>query len=388
MPPHNLTVDVLMAWKAAMPRVTPFYAVKCYPDPGILKLLMALGTGFDCASLGEVDMMLKLGVHPSKIIFAHPCKRPADIRYAKEHGVQYTTFDTLSELHKIAAMNPDFKCVLRIRADDPDARVPLGLKYGADVSEGPKLLSTAKALGLQVVGVSFHVGSACKNLATFSGAIESARLIFDQAEALGYKMELLDIGGGFTGHFDAHGNVMFGEIANTINAAIAEHFPMETGVRIIAEPGRYFAETAASLMTPVYGQRERRQRDGSITQKDYWITDGLYGSFNCILYDGQNPGYQVVRSPMLPKVAEEQEATTYPSTLWGPTCDSADFVYKDHQLPHLRNGDWLMFPNAGAYTVAGACDFNGIEFTNPNKFYVFSDSAVDAAGEEADGAHA
>lgn len=56
-------------------------------------------------------------------------------------------------------------------------------------------------------------------------------------------------------------------------------------------------------------------------------------------------------------------------------------MYKDVPLPQLRNGDWLMFPNSGAYTVAGACDFNGIEFTTPNKFYVFSDSAVDADAE-------
>lgn len=158
-----------------MPRVVPFYAVKCNPDIGLLKLLVAMGTGFDCASAGEVDMMLKLGVHPSRIIFAHPTKRPCDIRYAREHGVQYTTFDTESELHKIAALNPEFKCVLRIRADDPDARVPLGLKYGANVEEGPRLLATAKELGLSVVGVSFHVGSACKNLTTFSTAIEKAR---------------------------------------------------------------------------------------------------------------------------------------------------------------------------------------------------------------------
>lgn len=133
-----------------MPRVVPFYAVKCHPEPGILKLLIAMGTGFDCASKGELDMMLKMGVHPSRIIFAHPCKRPCDIRYAQENGVQYTTFDTESELYKMAALNPGFKCVLRIRADDPDARVPLGLKYGADVEEGPRLLKTAKSLGLQV----------------------------------------------------------------------------------------------------------------------------------------------------------------------------------------------------------------------------------------------
>ena len=158
-----------------MPRVVPFYAVKCYPEPGLLRLLAALGTGFDCASKGEVETVLQLGVAPSRIIFAHPCKRPCDMRYAKEHHVQHTTFDTESELYKIAAHHPGFRCVLRIRADDPEARVPLGLKYGANPEEAAKLLATAAKLKLQVVGVSFHVGSACKNLATFTTAIEKAR---------------------------------------------------------------------------------------------------------------------------------------------------------------------------------------------------------------------
>ncbi len=337
----------LQAWRAAMPRVAPFYAVKCNPEPGMLRFLVAMGTGFDCASKGELEMMLQLGVPPSRIIFAHPCKRASDIRYAREHGVQYTTvgacgsaglrasygpahmqpgrlrtpcltltckywhvlanpcscqgpntallaclpragmfvlfvqFDTVSELRKIAQLNPEFKLVLRIRADDPDARVPLGLKYGAEVSEAPGLLRAAKELGLQVVGTSFHVGSAAKNLATFTNAVENCRKVFDEAEALGFNMELLDIGGGFTGHFDAFGNVEFGEIATTINAALAMYFPPDSGVRVIAEPGRYFAETSSTLLTPVYGQRNRIAKDGS-THKDYWLTDGLYGSFNCM----------------------------------------------------------------------------------------------------------
>ncbi|KIY94784.1 ornithine decarboxylase 1 [Monoraphidium neglectum] len=47
-------------------------------------------------------------------------------------------------------------------------------------------------------------------------------------------------------------------------------------------------------------------------------------------------------------------------------------------LPELRTGDWLLFPDSGAYTVAGACDFNGIAMTEPAKYYVFSECAVDA----------
>lgn len=96
---------------------------------------------------------------------------------------------------------------------------------------------------------------------------------------------------------------------------------------------------------------------------------------------------QVLRSPLLPPVAcddatgRSEGPVTFESTLWGPTCDSADYLYKNVQLPELRNGDWLMFVNAGAYTVAGACDFNGIAMTQPNKYYVFSMLAVDDVEE-------
>lgn len=96
---------------------------------------------------------------------------------------------------------------------------------------------------------------------------------------------------------------------------------------------------------------------------------------------------QVLRSPLLPPVAcddasgRSEGPVTFESTLWGPTCDSADYLYKNVQLPELRNGDWLMFFNAGAYTVAGACDFNGIAMTQPNKFYVWSCQAVDDVEE-------
>jgi hypothetical protein len=73
-------------WVAAMPRVAPFYAVKCNPEPGIVAMLDALGAGFDCASVQELERAAALGVPQSRVIFANPCKRPADFRYAAEKG--------------------------------------------------------------------------------------------------------------------------------------------------------------------------------------------------------------------------------------------------------------------------------------------------------------
>jgi diaminopimelate decarboxylase len=88
-----------------------------------------------------------------------------------------TTFDCVSELHKIAAGYPSFKCVLRIRCDDASAKINLGLKYGADMCDVPMLLGLARDLGLQVVGVSFHVGSGCQNVGVYADAIAAARQV-------------------------------------------------------------------------------------------------------------------------------------------------------------------------------------------------------------------
>jgi hypothetical protein len=33
--------------------------------------------------------------------------------------------------------------------------------------------------------------------------------------------------------------------------------------------------------------------------------------------------------------------------------------------------DWIEWKNMGAYTIAGACNFNGIALTQPKKLYVY-----------------
>lgn len=67
-------------WVATMPRVKPFYAVKCNPEPGLIAMLDALGAGFDCASVQELQKAAALNVPQDRVIFANPCKRPLDFR--------------------------------------------------------------------------------------------------------------------------------------------------------------------------------------------------------------------------------------------------------------------------------------------------------------------
>lgn len=109
-------------------------------------------SGFDVASKGEIEMLRRVGVPTSSLLFANPCKMPGHIKHAAETGVNLTTFDCEGELHKLKQLHPGTRVLLRIRADDPEAQCPLGVKYGAMVEDVPQLLRTAKALGIHVAG--------------------------------------------------------------------------------------------------------------------------------------------------------------------------------------------------------------------------------------------
>mmetsp|Transcript_45616 Transcript_45616/g.116704 ORF Transcript_45616/g.116704 Transcript_45616/m.116704 type:complete len:835 (-) Transcript_45616:303-2807(-) len=362
------------AWSAAMPRVHPHYAVKCNHNPGLLSALAACGAGFDCASRGEVDLVLGLGVVPDRIVFANCCKLPRDIRHAAARGVSVSVFDSASELIKTAEHSPDTRLLLRIRADDPEARCGLGNKYGVETMEdAAALLDQAASLGLSVVGVAFHVGSGSKNPASFAEAIERSRIVFDIAAARGFDMTILDIGGGMNAELRDDGTVDMLGVPDAVNAALDVHFPDGCGVSVIAEPGRFFAEHAALMATAVMGHRERAAPTDApgAPLRDYYVTDGLYGSFNCVLYDHAEPTCETLRSPLLPTPGPEDSALAR-GCVFGPTCDGLDAVLPDTELPRLRNGDWLLFPRMGAYTIAGATDFNGINVTHIPTYFVYS----------------
>jgi ornithine decarboxylase len=137
--------------------------VKCNSDPTLLRLLAEQGTGFDCASIGEMRSVLSLGVDPSRIIFANPCKSALSLVFAQMSGVNLATFDNLDELDSIKTYHPDCRLVLRIFACDDDALLNLSQKFGAPEGSLLRLLERARELDLNVTGVSFHVGMPRKN---------------------------------------------------------------------------------------------------------------------------------------------------------------------------------------------------------------------------------
>ncbi|KAM9320103.1 LOW QUALITY PROTEIN: antizyme inhibitor 2 [Gastrophryne carolinensis] len=368
----------------ALPRVKPFYAMKCNSSKGVVQILAELGAGFDCASKTEIELVQSIGVTNENIIYANPCKQISQIKYAAQHGVQMMTFDNEVELSKISRLHPNAKMVLRIATDDIKSTTRLSVKFGAPLKSCRRLLELAKNLNVDVIGVSFHVGSGCSNPIAHVQPISDARLVFEMATEFGYKFRLLDIGGGFPGTEDT--KVRFEEMAAVINPALDLYFPEGSGVEIIAEPGRYYAASAFSLAVNIIAKREvyldnsgSDDEDGSPEKNImYYVNDGVYGSFSCIFYDHAHPKPILLKKP-------SPDQSLYSSCIWGPTCDGLDIIAENVQLPELYLGDWLLFENMGAYSVAASSTFNGFQKTRIH--YAMPRAAWEAVQVLQKGAH-
>mmetsp|Transcript_19505 Transcript_19505/g.29344 ORF Transcript_19505/g.29344 Transcript_19505/m.29344 type:complete len:719 (-) Transcript_19505:122-2278(-) len=612
----GMVVSQLYQWKQYFPRVEPFYAVKCNPDKVILQTLAKLGCHFDCASRNEIRLVQELtagSARTPEIVYANPCKSRSHIIEAVCRGVTLMTFDNPAEVKKCASVSNKIRLLLRIITDDSGSQCRLSSKFGAPKSHWNACLKAAKHYGLQVVGVSFHVGSGCREASRYEWALNDAREVFDVASKnYGFDMNILDIGGGFPGETHSLWNpaevfgdvtgvdttteiqkrkysvdaeideestinekeginegsdddedekdvMYFDEIAEEIVPIMDRLFPAESGVRIIAEPGRFLVAACATLCTniiavrsnattkdpltkisdsaaayhvdqvtreeedvivedagnksdnpvmdaiveeiadysklfarlnftqqevdvyteeadfskdhvkpaaPLLAPPKERLLDGESapqhhtvegmqigivanclddglsvvsdteTQKtpleatiaalslaaageaavsgvvlqaiadsspcqddfSYYVNDGCYGAMNNLIYDhatvrprrlknalGKN--HKVVsteRNGFMTLEAQDDDGSgnhsndddddvddgLYPSTVFGPTCDSIDVIARNVLLPKLDIGSWLYFQNMGAYTSAAAGSFNG--FTPTETFYCCS----------------
>lgn len=340
-------------WNELLPDVTPYYAVKCNPNELILKILSSLGVNFDCASKNEIASVVGITEDPSRIIFANPCKMSNQIKYARANDVDLMTFDSDHELYKIKLYHPYSDLILRIRVDDSESVCKFGCKFGVDLKDTKRLLEIAKTLSLNVTGVSFHVGSGCKNPEQFRKAILESKQCFDIAEELGMKFNVVDIGGGFE-------NDTFQETARVVKEAIQEA-KFKDHVKFIAEPGRFFVATSHILVVNVIGKKDTVDSETGERSFVYYLNDGMYGSFNCVLFDHAKP----IICPF-----NERNGKLYKSKIFGPTCDSMDKIYDEILLPELAIGEWCYIENFGAYTCAAASTFNG--FTNTHMVNVMT----------------
>jgi ornithine decarboxylase len=314
------------------------YAVKANPDSRVVKVLADEGSGFEIASPAELDLLVSQGVAPSQVHYSNPVKARQNIEYAAAKGVEWFALDSIDELRKIHSIAPRAKLYLRIDTPNIGSDWPLSGKFGVPLREVDDILDAAAMLGAELCGVTFHVGSQCRNAQNWRVAIDRAKRIFRKMRLKGLTPNMLNIGGGFPIRLTKP-IPSVEVISDVVNDAIAD---LDENIRVMAEPGRYLVSDSAYFVCRVIGTTRRRD------QRWVYLDTGMFGG---LLESTQGLHYPL---------ESDRSGGLVPWHIAGPTCDSVDVLLQDHLLPaDLQDNDFIYIRNAGAYTTAYASEFNG-----------------------------
>ncbi|KAI1296684.1 Antizyme inhibitor 2 [Halotydeus destructor] len=357
----NRVVDQYNKFKAIAPNVEVHYAIKANSDPYLSYIMAQLGAGFDCASKYEIEGVIDgLGVDASRIIYSNTAKSPESIQYAVDKGVELTIFDDVSELDNLADSKGDFKLLIRLLAEVTKASIPFTDKFGAMMNEVPYLLRQAKARGLDVIGVHFHLGEGLSDTQPFDEYIRKAKWVFDIGESLGFKMAVLDLGGGFVDYRN-DSVVTVEETMGTVYRTMGQVFRGQR-VRLLAEPGRYFAAGPFDLYVKII--KRRLPHHTETAEMVYYVTEPATGQLNNISYlpfDRVEPYFARDSCDCLSSNERPEYGDTYESLIYGPSCEPTDNFQAMPSLPLLNMGDMIKFPDKGAYSISDSNLFNGFQ---------------------------
>jgi ornithine decarboxylase len=322
------------------------YAVKCNPEPAVLRALWDGGVRhFDVASLGEVRLVRQM-FPDAELHYMHPVKGRQAIRQAYEqYGVRDFVLDSMDELQKLMQETDDaadLGLVVRLALPKGNAVYDLSGKFGAQADDAVKLLRAVRAVAPKV-GVSFHVGSQMLDPSAYERAIERAGRVIAES---GVVIDVLDVGGGFPVSYPDVTPPPLDDFMAAISRGL-QALDLPAHCRVWCEPGRALVAAGVSLVVQVAKRRG----------EELFINDGVYGS----LSDAGVPGFRFPVRRIRPFEAES-EASPVPFAFYGPTCDSADRMNGPFLLPDdVREGDWIEIGQLGAYGACLRTAFNGFD---------------------------
>ncbi|MBM3546305.1 MAG: type III PLP-dependent enzyme [Alphaproteobacteria bacterium] len=337
-----------LSLRRALPLTKIYYAIKANPAPEVIQRLAPLGCYFDTASQGEIDLCLSLGVAPDRIGYGNTIKKRSEIAHAFAKGVRLFAFDSQAELEKLAELAPGSQVFCRVLVDCAGADWPLSKKFGCTPRLAIELLTRARDLGLDPVGISFHVGSQQTDPSRWEPAIATAAEMSKTLAERGIEVRLLNIGGGFPSRYrtevpalEAYGKA----IMASMNRHFAGRMP-----EIIVEPGRQVVGDAGVIQAEVVLVSEK-----DIGDEKRWVYLDI-GKFSGLAETIDEAIKYRIKTP-------HDGGPAGPVVLAGPSCDSVDTLYEktDLKLPlALTAGDKVLILSTGAYTSAySSVGFNG-----------------------------
>jgi len=319
------------------------YAVKTNPIEKIIKYIGESGIdSFDVASINEIKLIKKI-FPKARTYYMNTIKSREHISEAYfDYNVKDFALDTKDELLKIIEATNNAKDLIlyvRVSISNEHAEIDLSQKFGALPSEALGLLRLAKAHATKI-GLSFHVGSQCMHPISYAKGIRELGNIIKKTKII---PDIINVGGGFPSIYPDLTPQPLESYISEIKKAF-DDLKLDNKPELLCEPGRALvAESGSSIVKVILRKKQK-----------IYINDGTYGS----LFDAGVLNF-VLPTKMVPNGRmTSKKLTAY--SLYGPTCDSADFMKGPFILPNnLKEGDYIEVGQLGAYSLTFRTKFNG-----------------------------
>jgi diaminopimelate decarboxylase len=324
------------------------YAIKANFNIHLVKILSSLKAGIDAVSAGEVFRALKSDIDPKKIVFAGVGKTREEMEYALKNGVEEFSVESIAEmflLNEVAtSLKTKAKFSLRVnpnvdaKTHDKISTGRKGDKFGVDIKKAQEIYAQAAKLpGLEVYGISTHIGSQITNLEPFKLAFQKLRELCLTLKNQGHKISALDFGGGIGILYKNETTLLIHEYALLI-----KEMTKDLNVKITIAPGRAMVGTAGILATKVVFLKETDVKNFVIIDAamNDLMRPGLYGSYHEVLSVVKKNGVKAVYD------------------LAGPVCESTDILANARELVNPKSDDLFVFCSAGAYGSSMSNEYN------------------------------
>jgi len=319
------------------------YAVKTNPNEKVIRCIGENGISrFDVASLKEIQLIKKI-FPKSRAYYMNTVKNREHIKEAYfNYNIRDFALDTKEELQKIIETTngaKDLTLYVRVSISNEHAEIDLSHKFGALPSEALGLLRLAKAHAKKV-GLSFHVGSQCMHPISYAKGIKEVGNIIKKTKIY---PDFINVGGGFPSIYpDLNPQPLENYMQEIIKAF--NNLKLEYKPEILCEPGRALVAESGSTIVKVVLRKKQK----------IYINDGTYGSlFDAGVLNFILPTRMIHNGRMTSK-----KLTSF--SLYGPTCDSADFMKGPFVLPNnIKEGDYIEIGQLGAYSLTFRTKFNG-----------------------------
>lgn len=322
-----------------------FYASKALTNINILKHIRSLGCHVDCSSINEVKLALYAGFEKENVLYTSNGIAFSEIEEAVSLGVN-VNIDSLSNLEKFGnKYGHNYPVGIRLRPNimaGGNLKISTGhekSKFGIPIEQLDQILALVKATNLHIAGLHVHTGSEIRDVEVF---MKVADIFYDLVPHFP-EVRFLDLGGGFKVPYkegEAGTDVpLLGQKVTEVMQKLSAtyHRPFE----VWFEPGKFIVSECGYFITEV----------NVLKQNGNTVFAGVNSGFNHLIRPMFYEAYHRIENISNP------DAPKHPYTIVGNICETDTFA-TDRPLSEIREGDRLVFFNAGAYGFEMGSNYN------------------------------